>query len=527
MNLRLLKVLLGLLALSLLLGWPVGRASAMAATVVRPAAGSTLGVARAGGAILYDEAGQRVRDLSAGAALKVTARSADSRWVYGALKDGAAGWVEAARLVIFSVGYLPARADFTGPAADRAAAPAPVAARAVSDQLARVPATVVSGTERLNVRAGPATSFPIIATLAPGAAVATLARDTAAAWVQIEQGAGTGWVSAQFVAFQGRAAASLPVAAQIPAPPAPAASPTPGLTGRLVFQERSGGKIYVYDFASAALRILTTGADPALSPDGRTVAFWRGGAENGIYLIGVDGANEREILRRGEQVRAPSWSPDGAQIVFSHVNGEDRCRDAGYGVCLPDRPPYSFLFPLIKTDRWGLARINRAGGDYRDVPTVANARTPAWSDRGIFYTGAGIQVTQDATEQSQNQLVLGEARYQDPAVQPGGGRLVFASLEKDHWEIFSAGTDGANVIALTRPETTLVSPLPHNVAPAWSPDGASIVFLSNRTDSVMTPGPGPWRLWVMNADGSNKRPLPIDALIEYNGGEQVVSWGPR
>jgi Tol biopolymer transport system component len=300
------------------------------------------------------------------------------------------------------------------------------------------------------------------------------------------------------------------------------------LAGRLVFQERSGGKIYVYDFASAALRVLTTGADPALSPDGRTVAFWRGGSENGLYLIGVDGANERQILRRGEQVRAPAWSPDGAKIVFSHVNGEDRCRDAGYGVCLPDRPPYSFLFPLVKTDRWGLARVNREGGDYRDVPAVANARTPAWVGRGIFYAGAGIQATQDAMDQSQNRLVLGEARYTDPAVQPGGDRLVFASLEKDHWEIFGAGADGANVAALTRPETTLVSPLPHNVSPAWSPDGASIVFLSNRTDSVLTPGPGPWRLWVMNADGSNKRPLPIDVQIEYNyAGEQVVSWGPR
>ena len=72
--------------------------------------------------------------------------------------------------------------------------------------------------------------------------------------------------------------------------------------------------------------------------------------------------------------------------------------------------------------------------------------------------------------------------------------------------------------------TTLVDELPSNVAPAFSPDGQQIVYLSNRRDDNEA---GPWRLWVMNADGSNQRPLPIDIEITYGfGGEQVVSWGP-
>ena len=78
--------------------------------------------------------------------------------------------------------------------------------------------------------------------------------------------------------------------------------------------------------------------------------------------------------------------------------------------------------------------------------------------------------------------------------------------------------DGSNVTALTRPATTLVTPLPHNVAPAWSPDGRHIVFLSNRT--------GQWRLWVMNPDGSDQRMLPVEAPINYRyQAEQAVNWG--
>ena len=72
--------------------------------------------------------------------------------------------------------------------------------------------------------------------------------------------------------------------------------------------------------------------------------------------------------------------------------------------------------------------------------------------------------------------------------------------------------------ALTRPATTLITPLPHNVAPAWSADGQHIVFLTNRT--------GAWQLWVMNADGSNQRPLLVSVAIVYDyQAEQVVSWG--
>ncbi len=169
--------------------------------------------------------------------------------------------------------------------------------------------------------------------------------------------------------------------------------------------------------------------------------------------------------------------------------------------------------------------MDRDGGSYQDLAVMANALTPDWAEPGIFYGGVGLQVTQDVSDESQNRDVLGEYRYQDPAVQPGGDRIVFHSLEKDHWEIFSAIIDpaathsvGSHVTALTRPATTLYTPLPHNVAPAWSPDGQHIVFLSNRT--------GQWKFWVMNPDGSDQRQLPINVPIEYNyQAEQVVSWG--
>jgi Tol biopolymer transport system component len=62
----------------------------------------------------------------------------------------------------------------------------------------------------------------------------------------------------------------------------------------------------------------------------------------------------------------------------------------------------------------------------------------------------------------------------------------------------------------------------NNVAPVWSPDGSQIAFLTDRN--------GGWEIWVMNADGSNQRPLfqagTLDGveLQYYNVGERALSW---
>jgi hypothetical protein len=62
----------------------------------------------------------------------------------------------------------------------------------------------------------------------------------------------------------------------------------------------------------------------------------------------------------------------------------------------------------------------------------------------------------------------------------------------------------------------------NNVAPAWSPDGSQIAFLTDRT--------GHWEMWVMSADGSNQRPLfpdgTLDGLtLQYNNvDERMLSW---
>ena len=308
-----------------------------------------------------------------------------------------------------------------------------------------------------------------------------------------------------------------------------------GLNGKIVFTTGGQvGDIFVYDLDSNSLRFLTHGFEPAISRDGSKVAFTRYGSTPGIYAIDIDGSNERTVFGERVALASPKWSPDGDWIVFSQKDGTYKCHNLGFGMCVdegrfcPSIPGIGQINCLpdelkIELPEFSLARVDENGNEYLDLNALTTARAPSWNESGIVYdSSTGIEITDDV-DGSQTTNVIQERYYQDADWQPNGDTIAFHSREGSHWEIFAVNTDGSGLNAWTRPVTTLVENLPSNVAPAWSPDGKRVVYLSSRDDENDR---GPWRLWVMDAGGGNQRPLPIDVPIEYGfGHDQIVSWG--
>ena len=425
---------------------------------------------------------------------------------------------------------------------------------------------------RLNVRAEPSTDATIIAKALPREEFIVLGRNPAGDWVQIELPAsegGAGWVAADYVTTS-VPVADLPLAGEGAAgaqraAPTPAASGTPaatavvpslalptatpagraatrtaptGLDGMIAFQD-GRNNIYAYNLGTGELRWLTNGYDPAISPDGTQVAFTRGdGRNNGIYRINLDGSGEQKVFGEGQLLRSPKWNPAGDRIVYSRMSGSYKCYDIEYIGCksfqqLLGEFPFLIIPELAEKflkdverkeyPNWGLSRVSPNGENFRDIAALDSAVAPDWNEGGIVYEStAGIEITED-TPTGDTRAVIQEDWDHDPDWQPDDGRILFQSKEGDHWEIWSITPDGGGLVALTRPETTLVDKLPSNVAPAWSQDGEHIVYLSSRTNDEEH---GPWRLWVMNADGSDKRRLPIDVAVDYSfASEQVADWG--
>ncbi|MEZ4712506.1 MAG: SH3 domain-containing protein [Caldilineaceae bacterium] len=562
-----------MVAIGLLMG-AIGPAAAQ--DVSEPDVVERVAVGRGQGAMLLTGASREVQTLlPAGSLVIMIARSADGGLLYvetGAMGDG---WVPASSLLTVNASELPVRAleaasasttedsatDQAAAGADaaptvptvgdlrnaaRTSADAPSASATASESGVYGRVTLTSG--RLNLRAGPGTDFTVVAKASPGEQLSVIGRTSSGDWVQV-RARSTGepaWAAVSFLDLSA-ALTGVAVAQNIPEPPPAPVAPAPavnksGLSGTLVFNDMIGGPIYGYNLDTDQMWTIGGGVDPAISPDGRQVAFTRDGGGNGLYVINIDGTNERLLYSGQELLRSPKWSPDGQYIVFSRSNGYEDCRLIDGGVCLPDEAILDGLPPELQSQGavaavhrlrnqreyfTVLSRIGVDGNNYRDIPSLNKAGAPDWTDAGIVYhsSGAGIQRTDDSDVRST--LVANDelhGYFLDPDWQPGGGRIAFYRKLGGHWQIHLVNPDGTGLAAITHPVTALVDELPSNVAPTWSPDGQHIVYVSNRNSIESA---GAWHFWVMDADGSNQRRLPIDLPLYYTfSSEQMISWGP-
>jgi uncharacterized protein YraI len=403
----------------------------------------------------------------------------------------------------------------------------------------------VINTARLNVRQGPGTVYPVIGGLKSGDDVAVTGRNAAGSWYQVSlPGGKTGWVSAGLVKLTGDSSAIPAVAA----PAAPTATTTSGVGsasqgGVIVFQLSSGGTIYAMNPDGSNLRTLTTGMDPALSPDGQWVAFtrWQGqtaGALGSLWVINLDGAGERQVMGFANQVKSPAWSPDGKQIVASlqhggRVDNTWMCMVNGSPTEVDEAIDGASCRPLPADPLWALRLVDVATGSYEDLGGEVHSFAPTWNptnDWQVVFRGDRGLESMDVNGKN-FWVVAGNPGYRGPVYSPDGQQIAVTFLQNDHWEVHVMNSDGAGEVRLTEtPQSVLIDQLLqdqdaaswNNAAPAWSPDGSKIAFISDRN--------GAYEMWVMNADGSNQHVLlPASAFggasIQYQGDdERVISW---
>ena len=196
-----------------------------------------------------------------------------------------------------------------------------------------------------------------------------------------------------------------------------------------------------------------------------------------LRVVRPDGSNDSQLFA-GESyygVAQPSWSPDGNRAVVLTGDGPNlivRCDGT-------IESELRFMMPTGSS------------------PIPINGSYPSWSPDGSMVSvvsSDGLYIVDLANPISARQIVLDSglsAAIGRASWSPDGDQLVFATIDRDeNADIYVVGTDGSDLTRLTTDPGD-------DYQPAWSPDGSTIAFRSTRDGG----------LWLMDADGSDQRPL--------------------
>jgi TolB protein len=263
---------------------------------------------------------------------------------------------------------------------------------------------------------------------------------------------------------------------------------------RIIYvSDRSGNReIYAMDYDGTNQKQLTayrsTSMMPAISPDGRLVAFTTyAGGNPQIRVHSVEGGRRLSFYNPvSSVVETPEFTPDGKQMMFAaaidgwvqlciaDVDGGNMRRVSNVRAIevsprINPKNGREVLFISGRSGKQQLWLMNLDGGAPERLTTgEGDVANPSWSPDGQFIAFAWTRgyepgnfniFVMDVAKRQPIQLTHGVGRNENPFWAPDGLHLVYSSMRGRSTQIFTMLVDGTNVKQLTTQG--------NNLQPVW------------------------------------------------------------
>jgi len=219
---------------------------------------------------------------------------------------------------------------------------------------------------------------------------------------------------------------------------------------------------------------LKTVGSPQISPDGQWVAYTvsekdleKDKSETRIWMIPIEGGEAIPMTAKGYSASSPQWSPDGKYLSFIAAKGEE-----------------------AKSQVWTLNRLGGEAVQLTDIKQGVSAYVWSPDNNRLL-----LMIKDPKPE------LLTEDKEDDKKPKPYViDRLQFKRdyagyLDRRRTHIYVYTPGDSTAVQITSGDYD-------DSSPAWSPDGKTIAFVSNRSDNP--DGNSNSDIWIVSADNTDK-----------------------
>ncbi|HKY26735.1 MAG TPA: hypothetical protein VJM12_02180, partial [Pyrinomonadaceae bacterium] len=228
---------------------------------------------------------------------------------------------------------------------------------------------------------------------------------------------------------------------------------------------------------------------PAISPDGKTIAYWTfaTGVPSQIWTMDADGRNQTQITTNSGSI--PWWFPDGSRVAFK----------------------------ADRENQTGMWAINIEGGKERRIIEFSehaewsrlspDAKRVAFVSRRSGSPNIWVTAVEGGTPQ---QLTYEKELATHPAWSPDGKWIAFEVKRGEDTNVAIIPSNGGQLIQLT-------SDRGQSLVHDWSPDSEHVVFAGQRD--------GVWNIWAVAR--STKQQTQMTSYTKFSSYVRAPAWSPR